>query len=91
VPLDLSDAFAVDVYESVAVPVLVPDVVYVALCVSEADIRGDLEPVGECVEVFETLIEPVVVALISGLYDFSGVNELLTETVELREARGEYV
>jgi hypothetical protein len=63
----------------------------VALCVSEADIRGDLEPVGECVEVFETLIEPVVVALISGLYDFNDVTVPLTETVELREARDEYV
>jgi len=53
--------------------------------------RGDLEPVGDCVKVFETLIEPVVVALISGLYDFNDVTVPLAETVDVREARGEYV
>ena len=67
VALDLSDALPVDVYESVDVPVVVEDVVWVALCVPETLMRADLEPLGEWLEVFETLIEPVVVGLIRPL------------------------
>jgi hypothetical protein len=67
VPLDLSDALPVDVYESVDVPVVVPLVVALDVCVLEKLIRDDLELLGHSVEVFETLIEPVVVRLINEL------------------------
>lgn len=90
-PLDLSDALPVDVYESVDVPVVVLDVVCVELCVPEDDMRDDLEPVGECEEVFETLLEPVVVGLISGVYELNDVAEPLAETVDVREGADERV
>ena len=82
----LSVAFAVDVYERVAVVVVVADTESVAVCVLVRVNTDVLEPVGDIVDVFESDGDPVVVALISDVYDTFGDIVPVLETVDVRDA-----
>jgi len=84
-----SVAFAVDVYERVAVVVVVADTDCVAVCVLLRVNTDVLDPVGDIVDVFESDGEPVVVGLICGVYDNLGDIVPVLETVEVCEAAAE--